>query len=281
MGALAGWVTTSRRARDEGALGPMLEAIAHRCTRGEDLCGLADHSARRQVVLGTTLRDEASGISLALDGAIANAQELHPLLEKHGYPFKEKTHAEVLLRAYQHWDKDVVKQLRGAFAFAVWDARKERLLLARDRFGEKPLFLREHDGALYFASEIKALLRAPAAKPELDLRSVSDCLVYGYVPGPQTLFSGIRKLRTSGMPLRAEILPALAAALIGESGGTYQTIGRVRYSGWSGKATFHSIAIFHTGECRAACIQFSGTPSSRACLMTSGSLGSRKISSCA
>ena len=194
MGALAGWVTTSRRARDEGALGPMLEAIAHRCTRGEDLCGLADHSARRQVVLGTTLRDEASGISLALDGAIANAQELRPLLEKHGYPFKEKTHAEVLLRAYQHWDKDVVKQLRGAFAFAVWDARKERLLLARDRFGEKPLFLREHDGALYFASEIKALLRAPAAKPELDLRSVSDCLVYGYVPGPQTLFSGIRKL---------------------------------------------------------------------------------------
>ena len=58
--------------------------------------------------------------------------------------------------------------------------------------------------------------------------------------------------------------PALAAALIGESGGTYQTIGRVRYSGWSGKATFHSIAIFHTGECRAASSHASGTPSLRA-----------------
>jgi hypothetical protein len=89
----------------------------------------------------------------------------------------------------------------------------------------------------------------------------------------------MRSARTSGMPLFAGNLPALAAALIGESGGTYQTIGKVRYSGCSGKATFHSIAIFHTGECRAASSQASGTPSLRACAITAGSLGSRKISS--
>src|SRR3546814_8382689 len=68
----------------------------------------------------------------------------------------------------------------------------------------------------------------------------------------------MRSERTSGMLLLTLICPALAAALIGESGGTYHTIGRVRYSGWSGNATFHSIAIFHTGEWRAASSQFSG-----------------------
>src|SRR3546814_3621707 len=82
--------------------------------------------------------------------------------------------------------------------------------------------------------------------------------------------SGMRRDRTSGMLLLTLICPALAAALIGESGGTYHTIGSVRYSGWSGKATFHSIAIFHTGERRAASSQFSGTPSLRACSITAG-----------
>jgi asparagine synthase (glutamine-hydrolysing) len=194
MGGIAGWITASRRARSEDALGPRLATLAHRRAPGEGLSGLADRSLRQQVVLGTTLRDDASGISVALDGTIANAAELRTLLGKHGYAFKEKTGAEALLRAYQYWDKDVVKHLRGAFAFAIWDSRKERLLLARDRFGEKPLFLREQDGALYFASEIKALLAAPAAKPAVDMLAVWDCLAYGYVPGSRTLFSGIRKL---------------------------------------------------------------------------------------
>ncbi len=194
MGAIAGWIAPARRAREEDALGPMLEALAHRRAPGEALSGLAERGVRQQVVLGTTLRDDAAGISVALDGTIAGAAELRALLAKHRYAFKEKTGAETLLRAYQYWDKDVVKHLRGPFAFAIWDSRKERLLLARDRFGEKPLFLREQDGALYFASEIKALLAAPGAKPETDLRAVWDCLAHGYVPGSRTLFSGIRKL---------------------------------------------------------------------------------------
>src|SRR5258706_4136256 len=194
MSGIAGWIATARRARGEEALGPMLETLAHRRAPGEALCGLADRSARQQAVLGTTLRDDAAGISVALDGTIANAAELRALLSKHGYAFRETTGAEALLRAYQYWDKDVVKRLRGAFAFAIWDSRKERLLLARDRFGEKPLFMREHDGALYFASEIKALLAAPAARPEVDLRALWDFLAYGYVPGARTLFSGVRKL---------------------------------------------------------------------------------------
>src|SRR5258706_487160 len=138
MSGIAGWIATARRARGEEALGPMLETVAHRRAPGEALCGLADRSARQQAVLGTTLRDDAAGISVALDGTIANAAELRALLSKHGYAFREKTGAEALLRAYQYWDKDVVKRLRGAFAFAIWDSRKERLLLARDRCSAKP-----------------------------------------------------------------------------------------------------------------------------------------------
>jgi asparagine synthase (glutamine-hydrolysing) len=158
------------------------------------MIGLAQRGARQQLVMGATLRDAFSGISLALDGALANAAELRASLEKRGYAFTRGSDSEVLLRAYQHWDKDVVKQLRGQFAFAVWDARKERLLLARDRFGEKPLFLAEREGTLYFASEIKALLRAPGIRAEVDLPAVWDYLVYGYASGPGTLFAGIRKL---------------------------------------------------------------------------------------
>jgi asparagine synthase (glutamine-hydrolysing) len=80
------------------------------------------------------------------------------------------------------------------FAFAIWDARNERLFLARDRFGEKPLFLYEDSSGLYFASEIKALLRLPGSRVEVDFNSVWDYLAYRYVPGPRTLFTGIRKL---------------------------------------------------------------------------------------
>src|SRR4029079_19766297 len=97
-------------------------------------------------------------------------------------------------RAYQHWGADCVHRLRGQFAFAVWDARHERLFLARDRFGEKPLYLYEGEGGLYFASELKALLTLPGVAREIDPVAVWDYLAYRYVPGPRTLFRGIRKL---------------------------------------------------------------------------------------
>jgi asparagine synthase (glutamine-hydrolysing) len=88
----------------------------------------------------------------------------------------------------------VVERLRGMFAFALWDANRQRLFLARDRFGEKPLFLLQSRGALCFASEIKALLELPLARPRVDLGAVWDFLAYRYVPGPKTLLEGIRKL---------------------------------------------------------------------------------------
>jgi asparagine synthase (glutamine-hydrolysing) len=169
----------------------MAEALAHR-SDAEALSALIDRQARRAVVMAASISE--NDISLALDGAIVNAGDLRAELAKRGYPFRSATHAELLLRAYQHWDKEMVKHMRGAFAFAIWDAPKERLMLARDRFGQKPLYLHQAGGALAFASEVKALVRAPGVKVEVDTAAVSEYLAQRYVRGPRTLLAGVRKL---------------------------------------------------------------------------------------
>ena len=191
MGAIAGWVA-GRDAPDEAALLPALEALGHRGACGEGLCAVRTESGKR-VVLGQPYFDESAGIAVALDGAIANRAELKAQLAVRGHVFKEDSPAETLARAYAHWDKDVVHHLRGAFAFALWDAGKERLMLARDRLGEKPLYLCEQ-GTLYFASQVKALLAMPGIDAKADSEAVRDYLAYRYVPGPRTLVRGIRKL---------------------------------------------------------------------------------------
>jgi asparagine synthase (glutamine-hydrolysing) len=190
MAGIAGWIAAPRAAADEITLGPMLGALERRGIG--NLVGYVEQDRRRQAVLGASLVDGTARIALVLDGSIANADELRTRLARHSFQFKGSSSEELLLRAYQYWDKEVVKQLRGAFAFALWDARKDRLLLARDRFGEKPLYLHESDGGLCFASEAKALLQKVPAK--VDLSSLRDYLACRYVPGPRTLFAGIRKL---------------------------------------------------------------------------------------
>jgi asparagine synthase (glutamine-hydrolysing) len=185
----------------------MLEAIAHRGPDGAGACSYINQGTGHRIVLGhrrlaiidpngspQPMCDERAGIGLTFNGEIFNFRELRAELSKRGYQFERDSDTEVLLRAYQHWGTKVVQHLRGQYAFAIWDAREERLFLARDRFGEKPLYLYERDGALYFASEIKALLKVPGFRAEVDLSAVWDCLAYRYVPGPRTLFRGVRKL---------------------------------------------------------------------------------------
>lgn len=196
MSAIAGWAS-ARGCADPAGLAAMAQALAHR-TNGETLSAVIDRSPRRSVVLAASLSDAASRISLSLDGAILNAAELRAELARRGFSFRDGADAEVLLRAYQYWDKEVVKQLRGAFAFVIWDARKERVMLARDRFGQKPLYLHETAGALYFASEAKALLQLREVKPEVDVAAVGEYLAAGYVRGPRTLLRGVRKLAPAG-----------------------------------------------------------------------------------
>src|SRR5262245_21443982 len=207
MCGIAGWITAAAHAPTQDVLASMLEAIAH---RGPDDQGTAHFECARsghRVALGhrwlaiidpngarQPMCDARAALSLVFNGEIYNFRELRATLSSFGYHFARSSDTEVLLRAYQHWGADVVYQLRGMFAFAVWDARNERLFLARDRFGEKPLFLHESGGDLYFASEIKALLRLPSVAVSVNLEAVSDYLAYRYVPGPKTLFKGIRKL---------------------------------------------------------------------------------------
>ena len=192
MCGLAGWATTSA-APDAHALGPMAEALAHRGD-GDALSAVIDQQPRRAVVMAASVTDETSGISLALDGAIVNGADLRKDLAKRGYQLRTRSDAELLLRAYQQWDKEMVKHLRGAFAFAIWDAPKERLMLARDRFGQKPLYMHQAGGALSFASEVRALTRAPGVKVEIDTNAVGEYLAQRFVRGPRTLIANVRKL---------------------------------------------------------------------------------------
>ncbi len=184
----------------------MLDAIAH---RGPDGHGIAEFftCGGQRVLLGhrrlaiidpegghQPMLDAEAGLAITFNGEIYNFRELREELKAYGYAFSVDSDTEVLLRAYQHWGDKVVDKLRGMFAFAIWDAKNQRLYMARDRFGEKPLFLRQDGDTLCFASEIKALLQLPQARPAVNLSAVWDFLAYRYVPGPKTLFEGIRKL---------------------------------------------------------------------------------------
>jgi asparagine synthase (glutamine-hydrolysing) len=114
-------------------------------------------------------------------------------LESEGFGFRSRSDTEVLVHLYQAHGPDFVSMLRGMFAIAIWDRPRRRLVLARDHMGVKPLFYAEHDGQLLFASEIKALLVAGLPR-KLDPIALHDYLSFDYVPGPRTMFEGIRKL---------------------------------------------------------------------------------------
>jgi len=207
MCGIAGWIAASANAPADDAIDPMLDALAHRGPDDRGKCGFRVRSTAEHVVLGhrrlaiidpdgarQPMCDEAQGLALTFNGEIYNFRELRQTLACAGYAFTRDSDTEVLLRAYQHWGTDVVSRLRGQFAFAIWDAPRERLFLARDRFGEKPLYLYEDSRGLFFASEVKALLRVPGIAARVDPTAVWDYLAYRYVPGPNTLFAGVRKL---------------------------------------------------------------------------------------
>ncbi|HUP96565.1 MAG TPA: asparagine synthase (glutamine-hydrolyzing) [Usitatibacter sp.] len=206
MCGIAGGLVDSRSLMTRATLERMLQAIEHRGPDGQGACEYPVSDGRR-VLLGhrrlaiidpvgghQPMVDDEARLALTFNGEIYNFRELREQLAACGYRFTRDSDTEVLLRAYQHWGDKCVERLRGMFAFAIWDGRNERLFLARDRFGEKPLFLVEDADGLYFASEIKALLRLPRARPDVNLSAVWDYLSYRYVPGPRTLFRGIRKL---------------------------------------------------------------------------------------
>ncbi len=185
----------------------MNAAIAHRGPDGEGYhqamtrdgryrIGLA-HRRLSIIDLGTghqPMGNEDGSIQIVFNGEIYNFRELRQALEASGHRFATHSDTEVIVHAYEEWADACVERLRGMFAFALWDGLRERLLLARDRFGKKPLFLHEAEGVLLFASEIKSILAFPGVEGSPDEAALGDFFTYRYVPAPATLYRGIRKL---------------------------------------------------------------------------------------
>jgi asparagine synthase (glutamine-hydrolysing) len=137
--------------------------------------------------------NEDQTVWAVLNGEIYNHSALRQRLQVRGHTFMSKSDTEVLVHAYEDFGDDLVHALEGMFAFAIWDGRRRRMLLARDRFGEKPLFYSQQGGALTFASELTAL-RAGGAGGEVSPQAIDAFFVFGYIPGPGTILGGVQQL---------------------------------------------------------------------------------------
>jgi len=143
---------------------------------------------------GQPLVSEDGNTVLVFNGEIYNHRELRAELEADGRSFSSHSDTEVLLHAFLKWDKGCFPRLHGMFAAAIWTADEKRLVLARDRFGMKPLYICKRGQQIYFGSELKALFVHPDLPRELDLTALHYYLALNYVPGPHTLVKGIEKL---------------------------------------------------------------------------------------
>jgi len=138
--------------------------------------------------------DAKNSLTIVFNGEIYNYRELREKLTHYGYAFRSNTDTEVLLAAYVVWGDDCLRYLNGMFAFALYDARRQKVFLARDRAGEKPLFYHLARGTLHFGSELKALLADPGLTRRIDPASMDCYLAIGYVPGERCILKGFNKL---------------------------------------------------------------------------------------
>lgn len=186
---------------DRSALGGMLDRLAH---RGPDDEGRFDapHAVlghRRLAVIDLhggrqPVANEDGTVQAVVNGELYNFPELRRLLSDAGHVLRSAGDSECLVHLYEDHGDDLLEHVSGMFAFAVWDEKRRRMLLARDRLGVKPLYYVHHGGRLLFASEIKALLAAPNVPREIDATALVDYLTYGFIPAPKTIFRRIRKL---------------------------------------------------------------------------------------
>jgi asparagine synthase (glutamine-hydrolysing) len=141
------------------------------------------------------LSNEDGSVWIVFNGEVYNFEELNRRYLSTGHTFKTRCDTETIVHLYEELGEACFAELRGMFAIALWDARKKRLLLARDRLGKKPMFYSWDGRRLLFGSEIKALLAAGGVSTEMDLSALSDYFSYLYVPAPKTIYRGVRKLR--------------------------------------------------------------------------------------
>ncbi len=140
------------------------------------------------------IANENGTVQVVFNGEIYNYQALQARLREQGHRFATRSDTEVIVHLYEEYGADFVTRLRGQFAIALWDAKKKRLLLARDRFGQKPLYYALRQGSLYFASELKSLLKGLPSKPEIHIPSLDLYLALQYIPDPLTAYRDVFKL---------------------------------------------------------------------------------------
>jgi asparagine synthase (glutamine-hydrolysing) len=180
----------------------MIDAQAHRGPDGDGIwtapgVGLGHRRLSVIDVAGSPqpMGTEDGSLTITYNGEIYNYQEVRAELLRLGHKFRTAGDTEVILIGYRQWGTAVLSRLNGMFAFAIHDARDQSLLLARDRFGVKPLhYVALADGSIAFASELKGLLANPAVRREPELRAVEDYMALGYVPDDSCIIAGVRKL---------------------------------------------------------------------------------------
>jgi asparagine synthase (glutamine-hydrolysing) len=213
--------------RHPGCLGAMAASLAHRGPDGERFVGheRARIGARRLAIMDLTTGDQPfespdHAVWMVCNGEIYNAPELRRECIRAGYPFRSTGDIETIVPLYDRYGPDAVSRLEGMFGLAVWDDRSGRLVLARDRAGEKPLFWTRVNGELRFASEIQALLVFPDQPRRVNPAAAALYASLGYVPAPHTMLAGISKVPPahllvadrSGVAVRRYWDPAAAAA---------------------------------------------------------------------
>jgi asparagine synthase (glutamine-hydrolysing) len=202
MCGIAGIVATEALAPDDRDRAvAMRDVISH---RGPDDAGLfVDGQAalghRRLSIVDLAaghqpLANEEESIWIVFNGEIYNHADLRPSLEAAGHQYRTRSDTETIVHAYEQWGDACVERLRGMFAFAIWDARRRRLLIARDRLGIKPLYWARAGDRLLFGSEIKALLASGLFTPRANEDALPELLGTRYLSGSETLFEGVYRL---------------------------------------------------------------------------------------
>jgi asparagine synthase (glutamine-hydrolysing) len=190
-------IAMARGTVDPGRLAEMSATLVHRGPDSDGVfaAGSVGLAARRLAIIDLATGDqpianENGRITVVQNGEIYNYRELRHELERAGHRFSTSGDTEVLVHLYEQHGERFAERLRGMFALALWDSERNRLVLARDRYGIKPLYYRETGDELVFASELRALPRG-----EVDLDALEAFLAFNSVPGPQTIFRDVRKLQ--------------------------------------------------------------------------------------
>ncbi|MBP9110827.1 MAG: asparagine synthase (glutamine-hydrolyzing) [Pyrinomonadaceae bacterium] len=204
MCGITGWVNLEKSKSNnhtEAVLHSMCERILHRGPDSEGLW-MDDTVAlgmRRLSIIDLHTGDqpvysEDKSVVAMINGELYNYREVRADLEKRGHKFRTQTDVEIVPHVYQIYGDDLVDHINGMFAISLWDTAKKKLILARDRFGEKPIYYGVFDGKLLYASEPKAIFAHPSVKAELNLDALRHYLSYDYVPAPHSIYKGIFKL---------------------------------------------------------------------------------------